>query len=183
VQEFLNTNDIEAARDAFASAPALRAWLFGRDLIPASVVLDDRDRLRAVSAREAIRDLLVARDDGVVDSEATNRLEHLSRAADFALRIRPDRWEFVSADQGIDAVLARILGDIAGAMTDGSWSRLKTCRRDACRWVFWDGSRNRSGMWCAMSICGNRTKGASFRARERGGQRKRRAPEATVGRR
>ncbi len=176
VQEFLNTNDIEGASEAFSSASALGAWLVRRELIQGSVRLNDSDRLRAVSAREAIRDLLVARDEGAADSEATSQLERLSRAAGLALRIGPDRWELVTSDQGVDAVVVRILGDVVAAMADGSWRRLKACRRDACRWTFWDGSRNRSGTWCAMSVCGNRAKGARFRARERGQQPVRRTP-------
>ena len=48
-----------------------------------------------------------------------------------------------------------------------SWSRLKACRGDDCRWVYLDGSRNNSRRWCDMAACGNRAKSASFRARHR----------------
>ncbi|MBW3563024.1 MAG: CGNR zinc finger domain-containing protein, partial [Actinobacteria bacterium] len=43
--------------------------------------------------------------------------------------------------------------------------RLKVCRSDTCRWAFYDSSRNRSGKWCDMAVCGNRTKVANYRER------------------
>jgi predicted RNA-binding Zn ribbon-like protein len=44
---------------------------------------------------------------------------------------------------------------------------MKACPHEDCGWVFHDASRNRSGQWCSMAVCGNRTKGAAFRARLR----------------
>jgi predicted RNA-binding Zn ribbon-like protein len=64
---------------------------------------------------------------------------------------------------GVDRALSGILAAAATAGLDGSWDRLKACRE--CRWAFYDRSRNRSGAWCAMRICGNRTKNRSYRAR------------------
>jgi predicted RNA-binding Zn ribbon-like protein len=49
-------------------------------------------------------------------------------------------------------------------MLDGSWSRLKACRQ--CGWAFYDYSRNRSGSWCSMQLCGNRTKTRAYRRRQ-----------------
>jgi predicted RNA-binding Zn ribbon-like protein len=60
--------------------------------------------------------------------------------------------------EGVDGSLFRILATVHSAMTDGSWFRLKACRRSICRWAFYDRSRNRSGSWCAMATCGNREK-------------------------
>jgi predicted RNA-binding Zn ribbon-like protein len=50
-------------------------------------------------------------------------------------------------------------------MVDGSWSRLKTCENDECRWAFYDQSKNRSAKWCSMQSCGNRMKARAYRAR------------------
>src|ERR687886_170562 len=41
-------------------------------------------------------------------------------------------------------------------------------RFDVCHWVFYDRSRNRSSTWCAMSVCGNRTKTRRYRSRAAG---------------
>jgi predicted RNA-binding Zn ribbon-like protein len=62
--------------------------------------------------------------------------------------------------------MGRLLAAIASATADGTWARLKICRNDACRWSFYDASRNRSGHWCSMAVCGNRMKGRAFRQRQ-----------------
>ena len=51
------------------------------------------------------------------------------------------------------------------ATVDGTWPRLKACRREICHWLFYDHSRNRSGIWCSMAVCGNRTKTRAYRER------------------
>jgi predicted RNA-binding Zn ribbon-like protein len=66
---------------------------------------------------------------------------------------------------GIDGALGRVFAVVYGAMVDGSWSRLKACRRDVCHWVYYDRSKNHSSTWCAMSVCGNRTKVRAYRRR------------------
>jgi predicted RNA-binding Zn ribbon-like protein len=34
-------------------------------------------------------------------------------------------------------------------------------------WAFYDRSKNRSGHWCSMRVCGNRAKARQFRERRR----------------
>ncbi|UWX96631.1 CGNR zinc finger domain-containing protein [Arthrobacter zhaoxinii] len=60
--------------------------------------------------------------------------------------------------------LARI-GAVLVHADPAQLQRLKACRRDVCRWVFFDTSRNRGGTWCAMDICGARTKMQAYRKR------------------
>ena len=43
---------------------------------------------------------------------------------------------------------------------------MKACRNERCRWVFYDHSRNHTGTWCSMRICGNRHKVRAHRARQ-----------------
>jgi predicted RNA-binding Zn ribbon-like protein len=54
-------------------------------------------------------------------------------------------------------------------MADGTWDRLKACAADDCHWAFYDHTRNRSGRWCSMAVCGNRAKVERFRERARDG--------------
>jgi predicted RNA-binding Zn ribbon-like protein len=63
-------------------------------------------------------------------------------------------------------VVGESLGEALALRAKGEWSRLKTCARESCRWVFFDHSRNRSGRWCSMRVCGNREKTAAYRARK-----------------
>ena len=67
--------------------------------------------------------------------------------------------------EGFAGALARLLVPVADAHSDGSWQRVKACRAANCHWAFYDRSRNRSGVWCAMAVCGNRTKVRAYRER------------------
>jgi predicted RNA-binding Zn ribbon-like protein len=68
----------------------------------------------------------------------------------------------------VDGALGALLGTVAAAMADGTWSRLKACRADNCHWAFYDHTRNRSGVWCDMAVCGNRAKVRAYRHRHAG---------------
>ena len=65
--------------------------------------------------------------------------------------------------RGTDGAVAALLGIVHEAQLTRSWPRLKTCRQ--CGYFFFDRSNNRSAAWCAMSICGNRTKNRTYRRR------------------
>lgn len=43
--------------------------------------------------------------------------------------------------------------------------RVKRCANDQCRWLFLDGSKNRSRQWCESASCGNRQRVRRFRHR------------------
>ncbi|WP_210767789.1 CGNR zinc finger domain-containing protein [Cellulomonas humilata] len=45
--------------------------------------------------------------------------------------------------------------------------RLKACANPDCQWVYYDGSRNRSGRWCSMTECGDVMKARAYRQRSR----------------
>jgi predicted RNA-binding Zn ribbon-like protein len=42
---------------------------------------------------------------------------------------------------------------------------MKACREHTCEWAFYDHTKNHSGTWCTMQVCGNRTKARSYRKR------------------
>ena len=84
-----------------------------------------------------------------------------ARSCSACRRSRSTAW----AD-GVDGALGRLLAIVAAAQADGTWERLKACPWDTCRWAFYDHSRNRSGVWCSMAVCGNRAKVQAFRARQ-----------------
>lgn len=68
---------------------------------------------------------------------------------------------------GEPAAVAVLLALLHRTTADGSWDRLKECANPACRWVFYDSSRNRSGRWCAMGECGDVMKARAYRGRRR----------------
>jgi predicted RNA-binding Zn ribbon-like protein len=73
----------------------------------------------------------------------------------------------VASGATIDEALAPIYDAVFCAMEKGTWPRLKACRDDTCQWAFYDRSKNRSGTWCSMEVCGNRNKARTFRARHK----------------
>jgi predicted RNA-binding Zn ribbon-like protein len=108
--------------------------------------------------RKAIRVLLRANngiDDGV--DAASRTLDAASRRARLRVGFRGGALSFESDE--------RVLAAVAEAMADGSWTRLKACRADDCKWAFIDTARNRTRIWCDMAVCGNRAKARRYRNR------------------
>ena len=55
-----------------------------------------------------------------------------------------------------------------------AWSKsVKACQADDCHWAFYDSSRNRSGRWCDMAVCGNREKVRAYRSKRSASSRSR----------
>lgn len=157
VQAFINTNDREG-EDRLPDAAALGAWLVEAGL-PSPPRVSRAEHARAITLREALRELVAANaglphDDGALDAvnAAAGRAglrPVLTGAA--AARLEPTAG-------GIDAALGHIVAAVHAGIADGTWARLKACERDTCRWAFYDHSRNRSGHWCSMAVCGSREK-------------------------
>ena len=64
-------------------------------------------------------------------------------------------------------VVAGLLAEVHRAHATGEWARLKACANPDCQWVYYDGSRNRSGRWCSMNECGDVMKARAYRRRAR----------------
>lgn len=170
VIDYVNTLDIDAGSDALASSSGLSEWLTQRQLLAdPTPVLSEANRADAVRLREALRALLLEHNGAAPDERAATELERVARRGglgvhfteDAAISLRPAREDF-------DGALAALLVPVAHAVSDGSWLRVKACRASDCAWAFYDRSRNRSGTWCDMAVCGNRTKVRAYRERAPG---------------
>lgn len=168
LQAFINTNDVEEGTDEFATPAGLADWAARHDLVTRSLRLSETDRTWAVSVREALRDLIQAQDRSADAVDAAAVLDEAARTAGLRLAFEARGPSLIATQAGIHGAVGRILTEIPLAMADGDWQRLKVCTNDACRWVFYDASRNRSSRWCSMAICGNRMKARAYRARARG---------------
>jgi predicted RNA-binding Zn ribbon-like protein len=172
VRSFVNSVDLEDGTEQLDSPDSLRTWLGERELLGEGTA-DDADLARAIELREALRELLLAHhgDDHEADPAAIETVEAAARRARLEVRFAGDAVARVEAGGGgVDGALGRLLAIVAAAQADGTWSRLKACPWDTCRWAFYDHSRNRSGVWCNMAVCGNRAKAQAFRARRRGAE-------------
>jgi predicted RNA-binding Zn ribbon-like protein len=169
VQAFVNTVDFEPAREDLRTPDQLREWLRDHDLLDDGEPLDQRDLERALELREALRALLLANNGAAVNPDAIGTLNRIADDARLAVRFGADgssRLEPIGT--GVDAAFASLLAIVDTAMTEGTWARLKACRSATCQWAFYDASKNRSGAWCSMAVCGSRSKARSYRERHRG---------------
>jgi predicted RNA-binding Zn ribbon-like protein len=167
VKALLNSADIEEGSDAFGTIETLRAWLRERDLTGEGPPWTEPDRRSLIVFREAIREIVAAH-GSPPPSEALRVVDGAAQNAPLVVVVGSDgQADLRPTGHGSHALVARLLADIASAQRIGTWPNLRICRRDVCRWAFYDASRNHSGVWCTMSICGNRTKSSRLRRRRR----------------
>ena len=169
VQRFVNSVDLESGEDELESPDALRGWLAERELMDPAEPVGEADVGRAVDVREGLRAVLLANNGLPLDEEKLERLDRAARGAGVRVRFRPGRDpELVPETTGVDGAIARLMAIVAAAVEHGRWERLKACPREECEWAFYDRSKNRSGRWCQMEVCGNIEKARAFRERRRG---------------
>ncbi len=168
VQGFVNARNIMHGYDLLGDVEGAAAWLVEHGLLDGGVRLTEEERAHLVGFRERLRGLLLSHNGGEVggDAGALNEM-----AEDALLRVRFDgdgAPGLLPAGSGEAAggVTARLLVAAVGAASEGTWRRLKVCRNEGCRWAFYDGSKNRSGSWCTMDVCGSRAKMRAYRRRK-----------------
>src|SRR5690242_11992162 len=116
VQLFVNSIDQEHDREW------LPGWLEERGL-PASAFE------RAVALREALRALLRVNNQGGAAPEARARVNEAARGV--RVELGADGVALTGADP-----LAAVTAIVLTSMLDGTWGRLKVCRK--CEWAFYD---------------------------------------------
>ena len=164
VIDFVNTFEVEKGVDELETPAGLAAWLRARGLWQGPVRPAHLEQ--ATRLREALRALMAAHNGMPSDPHAGDELEAVAARGRLTVSFGSDGApQFVARDPGLAGALARLLIPVVQSAADGSWTRVKACRADACRWAFYDQSRNRSGVWCDMAVCGNRTKVRAYRER------------------
>jgi predicted RNA-binding Zn ribbon-like protein len=169
VQDLVNT--IPAGRprqtDLLQDVPTAQAWAdaaladwAGATGRPApSVVLDERGLEELHALRADLRSVLAG-------AEPTPGVE--LRAASIGLSLGADgHAELQPRGHGWRLLVGRILIEVLEAQRADTWRRLKVCRNDRCAVAFYDRSRNNSGAWHNVRICGNAVNLRASRARRR----------------
>lgn len=172
VRAFVNTRDIEAGTDELRSTEAVAGWLAARGLGGGRAVGPSaRDLRTAIALRESLRDVLLAHARGAGrDVPAGTDLRTIAGAMPVRLEVDAEGAICpVPAGTGVSAGLAGLLLIAAQARAEGTWTRLKVCGADDCRWAFYDRSPARTGCWCSMAVCGARAKSRAYRRRSRTG--------------
>jgi predicted RNA-binding Zn ribbon-like protein len=157
IQLFVNTNDLETGPDLLPDARALRDWLVAHELLGDEPVSDE-EHARAIELREAIRGLVSAHAGLPHDPGAGELVNEAGRRAGLVPVLEDPGTRFEPTAGGVDGALGHVVAAIHAAIAEGTWDRLKACERDVCRWAFYDHSKNRSGHWCSMAVCGQREK-------------------------
>ncbi len=174
VQAFINSHfslGDDWGRDRLSTPDGARAWLVDQGLGATTPTRHERERLIAV--REGLRTLAAANGEHAHPAPAdVLALNRAATGAAIEVRFDGNGPRFVSAGgRELDRALGRILALAATAMIDGTWARLKVCPGEHCGWAFYDHSRNGSGRWCSMSVCGGRAKARAHYRRRQVGQR------------
>lgn len=173
VIDFVNTFELDTGEEALDDPAGLSAWLAERGLLDSGERARPEHLERALELREALRRTMLANNGGPADTAAAALLEAAARRGELSVHFRNGGSLLEPCAEGPDGALAALLAPVAEAMSDGTWARVKACRAGDCHWAFYDFSRNRSGTWCDMAVCGNREKVRAYRARtpRKGGER------------
>jgi predicted RNA-binding Zn ribbon-like protein len=172
LQRFINSHnhDLPPEWDRIGTPEKARAWLAQKRLVAPDDPISDDDVVRLRELREALRALVIASQGGRSAAATADAIRRVSGTAQLSVAIDDEgRSALEPARGGVDGAVATLLGILHEAQLTGQWSRMKACRR--CEYAFFDRSKNRSAAWCAMSICGNRTKNRAYYRRRRASTR------------
>jgi predicted RNA-binding Zn ribbon-like protein len=168
LQRFINSynHDFPPDWDRIGTAKRAQAWLRQKRLVAPDDRISDVDAARLRELREAMRALALANHGGPSGAAPTDVIRRVAGTAALSVAIDDaGRTALQPARRGVDGAVATLLGILHEAQLTGQWSRMKGCRQ--CGYAFFDRSKNRSAAWCAMSICGNRTKNRAYYRRRR----------------
>jgi predicted RNA-binding Zn ribbon-like protein len=163
VRRFCNSINRENGAERFGTSAALDRWLTSEQCIP---VHASRAALqRVIALRESLHRLVVANATGIDDADAWDALAAVAGDVAFRVTRHNEAVELQPTGSAVDVLIGRLVATVLAARHDGSWTRLKACRK--CLWVVFDPSKNRSSRWCSMTACGGRHNAREYRRRLR----------------
>jgi hypothetical protein len=184
VQDLLNTRPIgPGGTDLLDTAESARTWvpdvlaawaadtgrsaadcgwvdqLAERELTGLRTLRTDILRLQAGQSSTDGAVIDVTGTDGTGSNRRLGKIE-LQVWATGELRLEPDGsgWHHVASASWIE---------VFRAQQNGTWGRLKVCRNPVCGSAFFDRSKNNSGVWHDVKVCGNAANLRASRARKR----------------
>jgi len=171
VQGFVNTRNYFHGGDLLEDAQEATARLIEFGLLGEGGQIGETERRRLVAFREGLRRILLAHNGVAGPGPDVETLNDLVATSALGVRFGPNgrpALEPAAEDGQADGVMAQLLAVVVRAEAEGEWERLKACRNEGCRWAFYDASKNRSGSWCNMQVCGARHKMRTYRQRKSG---------------
>lgn len=169
VVEFLNSRHQAVGTDELETTEQMRRWLARHRLAAPQADYSEAERRHLCEVREALVALVAANAGAGVPRRPVTILNEAARRVRLGVRLHPeDGYRLMAEGVGVDRPVGDLLVRVMGAMAAGTWQRLKLCANPDCERAYVDLSRNRSGRWCSMAVCGNRMKGRSYRRRQSG---------------
>jgi predicted RNA-binding Zn ribbon-like protein len=116
---------------------------------------------------QRMRDAIVGAIKEPTDAGAWDTINELAATAPLRLRVASGHTATLESahTNPTDTVIARLLDQIARAVTTGRWDRLGACAQ--CQRVFYDTTRSHTRRWCSYATCGNKANVAAYRSRNR----------------
>jgi predicted RNA-binding Zn ribbon-like protein len=154
--------------DELTNARELAAWMSQRELSPAGARVTPAMLATAIELRTLVRDYL--RCDPLERSgnkDAVRALNKTLKLFPLVVAARDDAMVLRTAREDALAGLSPIVAELYDGSRNGTLDRLKMCASEECRRVFFDRSKPSTRRWCMSSLCGNRMKTRSYRARQR----------------
>ena len=168
VQAFVNTVDLQDGPEELSDPNTLKAWLVAKGLLNGGQPVEASDLKHAIALREAIRSVIGANSGSKVYPVDIATLNEAAAASGLRMRFGAEgRPKLEPEATGVVAAMGRIVAAMYAAMEDDGWRRLKLCTSQACRWAYYDRSKNHSSRWCTMASCGNREKARRFRSQSK----------------
>lgn len=170
LRDFVNTSEPQTGEELLTSPDLLRDWFAERRILRPHVRLRAADLDVAVTVREGLRAVLLGHAGHPADPAALQRLDQDLAEVPVRVTFSEGGYRIVAVrDTPLDHALAALLDAVRQCGEDQSWTRLKACVRETCRWAYFDTSRNQSRRWCSMAGCGNYVKmRRAYAARTRG---------------
>jgi hypothetical protein len=162
VQDLLNTRQIGLhAFDLLGTVDGARYWLLqATDPGP-----DDDDWARELSDRDLVTLRALRTDIERLVSAGASVVGRVARVAlvlgaDGGLSLEP-------GGPGLSRFASAVWTQVFLAQQAGTWKRLKLCHNPPCASAFYDRSKNNSGVWHDVKMCGNAVNLRASRARRR----------------
>lgn len=159
LRDFVNTYEPQVDNESLLDWAALKDWFVRQRLLPNDAQVTDVDLAATLAVREGLRNVLLTHAGHDADPTALDAFHTV--LADFPVRLVFEAGGYRLASARTDAIgqaLSELLDAVRQTTQDGTWSRLKVCARDTCRWAYYDASRNQVRRWCSMAGCGNHIK-------------------------
>ncbi|MGB3682350.1 MAG: CGNR zinc finger domain-containing protein [Rubrobacteraceae bacterium] len=167
VRRFVNTRNRMRGYDLLGNAEEAGRWLFEAGY-QADMAVGEEELKRLHALRESLRAILTIHTLGTSEQLRSDAAQLDELCASVTLRPGFDlegRPRLVAVSGGSEQSVEDLLAAAIWAQHTGIWKRLKACANEDCRWIFYDHSKNRSGNWCVMEICGSRAKMRTYRQR------------------